>query len=155
MFAAPDLGTFDLTHARFLFAPVAPTDLLGRMISLTRAGGAWLRRSRIPGRGSCFPRSAVFERLIELIVGALAAAGSDFDAGARLGGWFRDAGLVGVKTRSSAPAPPPPAMQYLRMPLQMARSLRPKILGYELSSSRELAGLSHIFASGTLRGGWA
>jgi hypothetical protein len=83
------------------------------------------------------PEAKATERLVELIVAAFAAAGGDFDAGLRGGGLLTGAGIEPNVRRTVLALPP--EHPYLRLPLQFAQSLRPRLA--ELASEAEVDGL--------------
>ena len=119
-------ASFDLVHARFQLAPIGrTTEQLGAFRRLVRPGG-WLVLEEPDAASWHFnPPAPATERLIELIVEAFHAGGGDFGAGRSL-----RAHLVGLGVEPSLDAHVialPPAHPYLRLPLQFATSLGPRI----------------------------
>ena len=95
-------GSFDVVHSRFQIAP------LGRASS-------W----RVN------PDAPAVQRLIDLIKEGFRAAGGDFNAGRELLSLF---GSLGVEPRLGAHVVAlSPGHPYLRLPLQFAASLRPRL----------------------------
>lgn len=119
-------GSFDLVHARFQLAPIGrAAEQLTTYCRLTRPGG-WLVLEEPDAASWHFnPAAPAAERLIGLILDAFQAGGGDFDAGR----WLRD-GLVGLGIEPILDAHVlalPPGHPYLRLPLQFATSLSPRI----------------------------
>jgi SAM-dependent methyltransferase len=123
----PD-GTFDLVHTRFLFAPVGrDAKLLDEMWRLTRPGGTIAIQEPASAAWACYPPSEEWDRLKSAILEAFRRGGGDFDAGRRTFGMLRDRGAGEVRIRAAVVALPP-GHPYLRLPVQFANSLRPRIL---------------------------
>ena len=83
------------------------------------------------------PRAAAAERLIELILEAFTAAGGNFNAGRELPALLRSRGLE-PELRAEVYALPS-GHPYLRLPIQFARSLEPRLL--KIVSADELNSL--------------
>ena len=119
-------GSFDLVHARFQLAPIGRTaEQLASYRRLVRPGG-WLVLEDPDAASWHFnPPAPAAERLISLIHDAFRAGGGDLDAGRSL----RDQ-LVGVGIEPTLDAHVlalAPGHPYLRLPLQFAASLTPRI----------------------------
>ena len=119
-------GSFDLVHARFQLAPIGrAAEQLASYRRLVRPGG-WLVLEDPDAASWHFnPPAPAAERLIGLILDAFRAGGGDFDAGRSL----RDH-LVGLGVKPTLDAHVlvlPPGHAYLRLPLQFAASLTPRI----------------------------
>jgi len=119
-------GSFDLVHARFQLAPIGrAAEQLASYRRLVRPGG-WLVLEDPDAASWHFnPPAPAAERLISLILDAFRAGGGDFDAGRSL----RDQ-LVGLGIEPTLDAHVlvlPPGHPYLRLPLQFAASLTPRI----------------------------
>jgi len=119
---------FDLTHVRFLFAPVGRDDeLLDEMLALTRSGGMLVIQEPDASSWNCYPVQPAWEQLKGAILTAFAQGGGDFNAGQRTFGMLRRAGLEDVRIRAAVIAlhgdhP------YRRLPIQFVTSLRKRIL---------------------------
>ena len=125
--ALPD-GAFDLVHVRFLFAPTGrDARLLDEMWRLTRPGGIVAIQEPDAAAWACYPPSDAWERLKAAILAAFRRGGGDFDAGRRTFGMLRERGAEGVRIRAAVVALPP-GHPYLRLPVQVAAALRPRIL---------------------------
>jgi SAM-dependent methyltransferase len=131
-------ASFDLTHARFQIAPLGRGDeQLTAYIRLTKPGGLVVLEDPDTGSWHFNPPAAAAERLIELILEAFKAAGGNFDAGRELPRLLRSRGLE-PKLRAEVYTLPP-GHPYLRLPLQFAKSLEPRLL--KLVSADELNSL--------------
>jgi ubiquinone/menaquinone biosynthesis C-methylase UbiE len=131
-------ASFDLTHARFQIAPLGRGDeQLTTYIRLTKPGGLVVLEDPDTGSWHFNPPAAAAERLIELILEAFKTAGGNFDAGRELPRLLRSRGLE-PKLRAEVYALPP-GHPYLRLPLQFAKSLEPRLLN--LVSADELNSL--------------
>lgn len=133
--SALEPASFDLVHARFQLAPLGRfEEQMTAYRKLVKAGGLVVLED--PDMSSWhFNRDApAAQRLIGLIEQAFLAGGGDFNAGRRL------AELVGGGAELAAEVVAlPPGHAYLRLPLQFAASLEPRLL--TLIGSDELARL--------------
>lgn len=130
--------TFDLVHVRFVFAPVGRDDeLLREMLRLVRPGGIVAIQEPDASSWTCLPPHPSWSRLKEAILAAFARGGGDFNAGRRLYGMLRTAGLKDVSVRAAVQALSG-GHPYLRLPVQFATSLRGRILDASLMSPSEL-----------------
>lgn len=131
-------GSFDLTHVRFVFAPVGQEDaLLREMLDLTRPGGVVAIQEPDASSWNCYPARSEWARLKDAILAAFAAAGGDFNAGQRTFAMLRRAGLEDVQIRAAVfalQAPHP----YRRLPIQLAMSLHRRIVGAGILSESAL-----------------
>jgi SAM-dependent methyltransferase len=120
-------ASFDLTHARFQIAPLGRGDeQVATYLRLTKPGGLVVLEDPDTGSWHFNPPAPATDRLIELILEAFKAAGGNFDAGRELPALLRAHGLE-PQLRAQVYALPP-AHPYLRLPLQFARSLEPRLL---------------------------
>lgn len=119
-------GSFDLVHARFQLAPIGrESEQLASYRRLVRPGG-WLVLEDPDAAAWHFnPPAAATERLIGLILDAFRAGGGDFDAGRSLRSHL--VGLGVVPSLDAHVLVLPPGHPYLRLPLQFAASLAPRI----------------------------
>ncbi len=130
--------SFDLTHVRFVFAPVGrDEELLREMVALTRPGGVVAIQEPDATSWNCYPAHPAWERLKRAITVAFERGGGDFSAGQRTFGMLRRAKLDGVRIRAAVIA-----LQnqhpYMRLPIQFAASLRKRILDHGILSDSEL-----------------
>ena len=130
--------SFDLTHVRFVFAPVGrDADLLREMIALTRPGGTIAIQEPDAASWNSYPPHPSWKKVKEIILAAFSAGGGDFNAGARTFGMLRRAGLGDVRIRAAVIA-----LQdkhpYMRSPVQFATSLRKRIVEGKLATEAEL-----------------
>jgi SAM-dependent methyltransferase len=131
-------ASFDLTHARFQIAPLGRAEeQLTSYIRATKPGGLLLLEDPDTGSWHFNPRAAAAERLIELILEVFKAAGGNFNAGRELPALLRSRGLE-PELRAEVYALPP-GHPYLRLPIQFARSLEPRLL--KIVSADELNSL--------------
>jgi SAM-dependent methyltransferase len=135
-------ASFDLTHARFQIAPLGRGDeQLSTYIRLTKPGGWVVLEDPDTGSWHFNPPAVAAEGLIALILEAFKTGGGNFDAGRELPKLLRSRGLE-PQLRAEAYALPP-GHPYLRLPLQFAKSLEPRLLKLvgvdELNSLRTAA----------------
>lgn len=122
-----DPASFDLVHARFMLAPIGRLrEQLEAYRSLAAPEG-WIALEDPDASTWHFnPAAPGAERLIELVVEAYRAGGGNFDAGRRLPQLLRTIGVkpsVAAHVIALAGGHP-----YLRLPLQFATSLEPRLL---------------------------
>ena len=126
-------ASFDLVHARFQLAPLGRADAqLATYRRLVANGGVIALEDPDTSSWRFHPRSAAAERLIGLIREAFRAAGGDLDAGVADVDALRGLG-VEPEMRAHVEALPP-GHPYLRLPLQFATSMRPRLLALVPSS---------------------
>jgi len=131
-------GSFDLTHVRFVFAPVGQDEaLLHEMLDLTCPGGVVAIEEPDASSWNCYPAGSGWVQVRDAILAAFAAAGGDFSVGTRTFAMLRRAGLEDVQIRAAVLALPAPH-PYRRMPIQLATSLRRRILDAGILSERAL-----------------
>jgi SAM-dependent methyltransferase len=120
-------NSFDILHARFQIAPLGRGPAQMRAyIELLRPGG-WLVVEDPDSSSWHFnPPAPAAQRVIDLLKAAFSAGGGDLDAGTSLPQLFVDWGLA-PQTRAHVIALPP-GHPYLRLPLQYAESLRPRLV---------------------------
>lgn len=132
--------SFDLTHVRFVFAPVGRgEELLQEVLALTRPGGVVAIEEPDAVSWNCYPAHPAWECLKGAILAAFEYGGGDFNAGQRTFGTLRHAGLEDVQIRAAVIA-----LQgkhpYERLPIQFATSLRKRILDGGILRESELDG---------------
>jgi SAM-dependent methyltransferase len=131
-------GTFDLVHARFQIAPLGrmseQVDVYRRLLA---PGGVLVLEDPDTGSWCYSPEAAALSRVIGAVLDAFRAGGGDFDAGRHEYGLLVATGLdPQIRADVVALSPGHP---YLRLPIQFAQSLRPRLL--ELMSAVELDSL--------------
>jgi SAM-dependent methyltransferase len=119
-------ASFDLVHARFQIAP------LGRAAEQIAAFRRWLKPGgwlvlEDPDMASCRinPDGVGFHELVHLIERAFLAAGGNVNAGRALPNYFHALGVEPTVTAQVVALPP--GHPYLRLPLQFASALRPRL----------------------------
>ncbi len=131
-------GSFDLVHARFLFAPAGRDQaLLAEMLRLTRPGGVVAIQEPDSSSWTCWPSADAWDTLKRLILEAFRRGGGDFDVGRRTFGMLTAAGLHDVRVRAAVLGLDG-REPYARLPLQFARSLRARIVEGGLATDEEL-----------------
>jgi SAM-dependent methyltransferase len=131
-------ASFDLVHARFMFAPLGQDQtLLSEMIALARPGGIVVSQESDESGYLCYPPQPAWEQLKHLTVQAFARGGGDYSAGRRMYGLFRRAGLENVQARAACLALPA-GHPYRFWPIESALAFRPRFLEWGLISSTEL-----------------
>jgi len=131
-------GSFDLTHVRFLFAPVGrDAQLIDELWRLTKPGGIIAIQEPDTAAWRCYPPSDAWDRLKAAIFDAFRRGGGDIDAGRRTHMMLRERGAEDLQMRAAVVALTP-GHPYLRLPIQFATSLRNRILDGGLMSAIEL-----------------
>jgi SAM-dependent methyltransferase len=119
-------GSFDLVHARFQLAPIGhAAEQLASYRRLVRPGGWLVLQDPDAASWHCNPPAPATARLIGLILDAFRAGGGDFDAGRSLREQLVSLGIE--PTLDAHVLVLPPGHPYLRLPLQFAASLAPRI----------------------------
>jgi SAM-dependent methyltransferase len=131
-------ASFDLVHARFMFAPLGRGDiLLNEMIALTRPGGIVASQESDESGYVCYPPQPAWERLKQLTIDAFARGGGDYSAGRHTCGLFRRAGLEKVQARAACLALPA-GHPYRLWPIESALAFRSRFLEWGLITASEL-----------------
>jgi SAM-dependent methyltransferase len=124
--SALSAASFDLVHLRFQIAPLGrASEQVAIARSLVKPGGWLVLEDPDTGSWGEYPLSPSAARLRELILESFARAGGDLDAGRRLPEYLRIAGIE--PTISVACVALEPSHPYLRLPIQFATSLRPRL----------------------------
>jgi SAM-dependent methyltransferase len=122
----PD-ASFDLVHARFMFAPLGRAEaLLAEMHRLLRPGGLIVIEEPDAAAWTCWPPSAAFSSLVAAIVAAFADSGGDFNAGQNVHARLVQAGYCDIGWRADVLSLPG-SHAYAQLPLLFARSLQTKL----------------------------
>jgi SAM-dependent methyltransferase len=120
-------GSFDVVHARFQLAPLGRfEDQVAAMSRLVAPGGILVFEDPDTASWTFTPEAPHARRLIEMILRAFRAAGGDFDAGRITFDLLHGLGMQ-PEVRADIVALEP-GHPYLRLPLQFAASLRPRLL---------------------------
>jgi SAM-dependent methyltransferase len=119
-------ASFDLVHARFQIAPLGRAEeQLAAFRRLLRPGGTLVLEDPDMASWRVHPEAPAVQALIALIERGFLAAGGNFNSGRELPGLLRRVGMTPtVRARVVALEPSHP---YLRLPLQFAASLRPRL----------------------------
>lgn len=129
-FAATTLApeSFDVVHLRFELAPLGRAmEQVTTAYSLAKPGGIVILEESEANSWAEYPPAPSVAHLRSLIVESFARAGGDFNAGRRLPEYLRRVG-ISPQVRATCLALEP-GHPYLFVPLQFARSLRPRLLG--------------------------
>lgn len=119
-------ATFDLVHARFQIAPLGRADAQVRSYrGLLRPGGTLVLEDPDMASWRVNPDAPAVQELIALIDQGFRPAGGNFNAGRELPELLRSVGMK-AKLRAHVVALEP-GHPYLRLPLQFATSLRPRL----------------------------
>jgi SAM-dependent methyltransferase len=119
-------GSFDLVHARFQLAPLGRVEeQLAVYTALVRPAGLLVLEDPDAASWRVNPAAPATARLIGLIREAFLVAGGDFDIGRRLPELLATCG-VRPEVRACVVALQP-GHPYLRLPLQFAAALRPRL----------------------------
>ena len=91
-------GSFELTHVRFLFAPVGrDAQLVNELWRLTKPGGIIAIQEPDSAAWRCYPPSDAWDRLKAAILETFRRGGGDFDAGRRTYMMLRDRGAEDLR----------------------------------------------------------
>jgi ubiquinone/menaquinone biosynthesis C-methylase UbiE len=121
-------ASFDLVHVRFVFAPTGRDEaLLREMLALARPSGIIVIQEPDAASWACYPPRPAWDRLTGAIQTALAQGGGDFNAGRRTYQLLRQVGLRDVQARAAVLALHD-CHPYMRAPIQLATSLRQRIV---------------------------
>jgi len=127
--------SFDLVHARCQLAPLGRFDeQLSALLRLVAPGGVLVLEDPDTASWTFSPDAPHTTELVQLILQAFKAAGGDFDAGRSTFDLLRARGLQPALRADIVALEP--GHPYLRLPLQFATSLRPRVL--ELVSESDL-----------------
>jgi SAM-dependent methyltransferase len=131
-------GSFDVVHARFVLAPLGRNrEVLARLIDLVREGGLIALEEPDTGSWTSNPPSPSWDSLKSAVLRVFESRGGDFNAGVRLGNLLRSGGLEPISVRE-ATLTLPGRHPYSRLLIQLADSLRPKILAQGLLTESAL-----------------
>jgi ubiquinone/menaquinone biosynthesis C-methylase UbiE len=131
-------ASFDFVHARFLLAPVGHDDeLLREMWRLAKPGGIIALQEPDASAWNFYPSDPEWQRLKTCILAAFRSGGGDFNAGQRTFGLLHNLGLEQVHMRAAVLGLCD-CHPYMRLPVQFAASLRPRLLGEGLVGEAEL-----------------
>ena len=119
-------GSFDLVHSRFQIAPLGRArEQISVYRQLVKPDGWIVLEDPDMASWRVNPDAPAVQRLIDLINEGFRAAGGNFNAGRELPSLF---GSLGLEPRLDAHVVAlSPGHSYLRLPLQFATSLRPRL----------------------------
>jgi SAM-dependent methyltransferase len=117
-------ASFDLVHARFQLAPLGRhEEQMAAYRKMVKPGGLLVLEDPDMSSWRFNPDAPAAQRLIDLIDRAFLAGGGDFNSGRRLRELLGDGAELAAEIVAL-----PPGHAYLRLPLQFAASLEPKLL---------------------------
>jgi ubiquinone/menaquinone biosynthesis C-methylase UbiE len=140
--------SFDLVYARLLLTNIPrPEQVVSEMVRLARPGG-WVAGEEPDPIFVCYPPNEAWARLVEVLQETWRLEQADINMGRRMPELYRAAGLEDVGFHVFADVHPGGHRRRMIV-ADLARSLRPKILGREVITERELdeldrAARSHI-----------
>jgi SAM-dependent methyltransferase len=119
-------GAFDLVHSRFQIAPLGrAAEQLAAYRGLLRPGGILVLEDPDMASWRVNPDAPAVQDLIALIERGFRSAGGNFNAGRELPALLRGVGLTPRTTARVVALEP--GHPYLRLPLQFATALRPRL----------------------------
>lgn len=119
-------ASFDLVHSRFQITPLGRADeQMAVYRRLVKPGGWIVLEDPDFSTWRLNPDAPAVKRLIDLIKEGFRAAGGNLDAGLELPSLFQSLGIKSCLDTHVATLPP--GHPYLRFPLQLATSLRPRL----------------------------
>jgi ubiquinone/menaquinone biosynthesis C-methylase UbiE len=133
--------SFDLVHARTLLTNVpSPSDVVGEMVRLAKAGGWVAAMEPDTEYAMCYPPHPAFTRICEILPVAFSRNGADPMIGRRVPELLRRAGLesVGIEVKTQM-YPPGHSRRTIR--LDLVRSLRRQVVEMKLAGEAELDAL--------------
>jgi SAM-dependent methyltransferase len=117
-------ASFDLVHARFQLAPLGRfEEQMGAYRRMVKPSGLLVLEDPDMSSWRFNPDAPAAQRLIDLIERAFLAGGGDFNSGRRLPELLGDGAELAAEIVAL-----PAGHAYLRLPLQFAASLEPKLL---------------------------
>ena len=123
--SAVEPASFDLVHARFQLAPLGRfEEQMTAYRKMVKPGGLLALEDPDISSWRYNPDAPAAQRLIGLIERAFLTSGGDINAGRRLPELLGDNAELAAEVVAL-----PPGHAYLRLPLQFAASLEPKLLG--------------------------
>lgn len=132
----PDASA-DFCHSRFMLAETGLAEpLLEEMLRLTKPGGYIALQEPDSSCWSCFPPSADWKRLEAAITQLYTESGGDFSAGTRTFGMLKRIGLTDVNIRAAV-MPLYNCHPYMRWPIYLAESLKPRLLASGIMKDEE------------------
>lgn len=131
-------GSFDLVHARTLLINIPdPAAVVAEMVRLARPEGWVAVLEPDVSLSLCYPPHPAWDQLLQAFLRVHEHDNADPFIGHRLPELFRQAGLVDVGVEAKADIyPAGHSRRTIR--LDLARSMRPKILQLGIASEREL-----------------
>jgi SAM-dependent methyltransferase len=129
--------SFDLVHVRFVFSPLGRDQaLMQELVALTRPGGIIATQEADDCSYICYPPQPAWERLKALTAAAFERAGGDANAGRRMYGLLRNAGLEEVNARVAALALTA-GHPFRHWPIESTMATRPRTREWGLMSDSE------------------
>jgi len=130
-------ASFDLVHVRFMFTPLGrDAALMRELMALARPGGIVVTQEADECSYLCYPPQPAWERLKALTAAAFQHAGGDANAGRRMYGLLRAAGLEDIDARAVALALPG-GHPFRRWPLESTLATRARTREWGLMSDAE------------------
>jgi SAM-dependent methyltransferase len=135
--------SFDLVHVRFVFAPVGRDgELLRETLSLVKPGGVIAIEEPDGSSWNCFPSAAAFNGLRDIVLRVFRARGGDFNAGQRIYGMLREAGVADLQVRAAVLALEP-GHPYRRLPILFATAMHQSILDHGVKKTELDEAIAH------------
>jgi len=136
----------DFCHARFMVAENGQADsLLEEMLRLTRPGGYIALQEPDSSCWSCFPPSPEWKRLKSAITQLYTESGGDLSAGTRTFGMLKRLGLKDVNIRAAV-MPLYNCHPYMRWPIHLAESLKPRMIASGIIKEDEFESLLYEYS---------
>ncbi len=129
--------SFELVHVRFMFTPLGRDEaLMQELLRLTRPGGVIATEEADDCTYISYPPQPAWERLKALTFAAFERGGGDSNAGRRMYGILRHAGLEEVQSRAAALALPA-GHPFRQWPIESTMATRPRTREWGLMEESE------------------
>jgi SAM-dependent methyltransferase len=117
----PEVGAYDLVHARTVLQHIPARDaVLTSLVRAVRPGGWLVLEDAVTPQASCFPRLPVWSKVLAAMAVGLQRSGADAEYGIALPAALAGAGLIerGQEARAPMMASATPSMDFVRLSIE-------------------------------------